>query len=134
MGQVFKGVGLNWTCASTGITQGLTGDFEMQDRSLSKKADKFEARGNNGDVIGLAFYNYNKAATFTFLPTSATKNGSATVNLPAVGDTFTLADATIADFVGTNWVCDSDIGLKNSNKDAALVTIPLVQYDGMPTP
>ena len=124
MANIYKNVGVHWGTSST-TTSIVSG--QLQTRDHTKKADMEEIKNGDGNVVGKVYYNQTDDATFEWIPTSATVNGTLTVTLPAIGDKITVSDSIYADIAKTNWLVE-EVSTKSSNTSCLKATAKLTAY------
>lgn len=129
MAVVQKGIAVAWGLTSSGYAYSASAtalNIKGIEQSLTKDAQLFESKDNNGETNGLVFFDPTKEIGLRCYPsntTIATAKTAAAV-LPAIGDKFTITDADDATIAGdyvvmrvsktktVNGRCEFDIAIK----------------------
>ena len=106
MAVTVKGMGVAWGITTSGYayTGAATAlNVKSQEQNLTKDAELVEVKDANGETAALVFFNPTSEVTLRVYPFHATSlNSAATAAaaLPAVGDKFTITDASDASMAG----------------------------------
>jgi hypothetical protein len=125
----YKGVKVNFGVSSS---LAAVGTFSLQSRDHTKKSDKEENRGSQGDVEQVTYYNQTEEATFTYIRKDGSASGgnltiSATVD---PGTSVTVADANNYNVItGSTWIVE-EVSTQGSNTGALRETLRLMRYAG----
>jgi hypothetical protein len=128
MANVYHGVGVHWGTSST--TSTTLGTLKLQSRDHEKKSEMEAVKDGDGITVGKIYYDQMDEATFEYIPTSSTVNGTLTPTLPAIGDLISISDTTYTAIAGATWICES-VSTKSSNTSALRATVKLVKYQSI---
>lgn len=130
-----KGISAIWYLTNLTVTSitppgagaySLTGTFQPQSTSGTKTADTGELKDANGDVVGKAYTNSHKTATYEAIPSGATLSAAKGMNLDfAIGSKIVFADSDDAYLAG-NWIVES-LDWKGDNASARALTFHIYQ-------
>lgn len=122
-----KGIAVIWGVGSTTNISNF-GTYKLQSRDYSRKAEKAQIKDENGETKGIVFYEYTERATFRYIPNNT--SGSAVVLvLPAIGDSFSIPDATATQISGAGWIVE-DAGFKATNEGPLAADVEGWRYGG----
>jgi hypothetical protein len=128
----YQGIGVVWGISTGNITAG-SGVLRQTGQTYTEEAEMIEHRNTAGEVIGLTHFNQTKTIELDVYPASPDSGtlanaNSALVNMPAIGETVTLTDATDTDVAGA-YTCTAASKTK-SVTDKVAFRLTLKKYAG----
>ena len=100
----YQGIGVVWGISTGNITAG-SGVLRQTGQTYTEEAEMIEHRNTAGEVVGLTHFNQTKTIELDVYPASPDSGtlanaNTALVNMPNIGQTVTLVDATDTDVAG----------------------------------
>lgn len=128
----YQGIGVVWGISTGDVTAG-SGVLRQTGQTYTEDAEMIEHRSTSGEVIGLSHFNQTKTVELDVYPASPISGtlanaNSALVNMPAIGQTVTLTDATDTNVAGA-YTCMAASKTK-STTDKVSFRLTLKKYAG----
>ena len=109
-----------WGSSVTGITYAGSGSIIAQSEDTTKESDMQEIK-QNGETVGLYYYNYRQKLSLSVIPAGSTAN---TV-MPTIGETVTVASSDSS--INGTWILEGCSRSSAGDKFVEL-KLDLVQY------
>lgn len=117
---LIKGTAIQYGIA-TSATTGITGQAAVTSVSGGHRAETKRVKGNNGDTMSFVISDQTIEVTATIVCSDS-------LNIPAIGDTITLANFDDADLNDAYYCTSSDAN--HSNEAELTATVSLLSFNG----
>src|SRR5215471_7690411 len=121
-------LGFRW--ALGGVTVTAFGNYAMQSADVEDTGETYEVKDGSGTTIIWYGFDHKRMANWEYIVTGTSANTSASITSPGFGTMFTVTDTSGGSnpLTGSNYIVLSAT-VKETNKDAATVTVKTVAYD-----
>lgn len=124
-----RGIGVIWGVGTSTISE--FGTCKIQSRDYSRKGEKVQIKDENGNTVGLSYFDYIEKATWRYIPNSANSGSAVSFTPPAFGDSFTVADTTLTWLAGSSPWFVEDVNVKSTNDNATGCDVEAWRYAGI---
>jgi len=122
-------LGMKWSI--NGVTCSAFGNYAMQSGDVEDTGEEYTVKDAAGNTVIWYGYDHKRMANFEYIVTAASATITASITAPSFGTFLTVTDSVLS----TNPLTGSYIAVsstvKETNKEAAVVTVKAVQYDAI---